>query len=133
MLRAGDAVVSLPGKHPAVVTEILTADGPAQEAPADRAVTVRLDRQIDVSRGDLFSSVESMPRVSQEIAADVCWFDPEPALMSQPYVLKQSVNSVRAKFQAIDRRIDVQSLQPEAAPPPTLEMNDVARVRLKIT
>jgi sulfate adenylyltransferase subunit 1 len=131
VLRVGDPIVSLPGKHVAEVVEILTADGPAKEAPADRAVTVRLDREIDVSRGDLFSSVDHQARVSQEIEADVCWFDPEPALMSQPYVLKQSVNSVRAKFQAIDHRIDVQSLQPEAAPA-TLEMNDIARVRLKV-
>jgi len=94
-------------------------------------VTMRLDREIDVSRGDLFSSVEHQARVSQEIEADVCWFDPEPALMSQPYVLKQNVNSVRTKFQAIEHRIDVQSLQPEAAPA-TLEMNDIARVRLKV-
>jgi sulfate adenylyltransferase large subunit len=131
VLRVGDPIVSLPGKHLAVVAEILTADGSIKEAPADRAVTVRLDREIDVSRGDLFSSVEHQARVSQEIEADVCWFDPEPALMSQPYVLKQSVNSVRTKFQQIEHRIDVQSLQPEAAPA-TLEMNDIARVRLKV-
>jgi sulfate adenylyltransferase large subunit len=131
VLRVGDPIVSLPGKHLAVIAEILTADGPIKEAPADRAVTVRLDREIDVSRGDLFSSVEHQAHVSQEIEADVCWFDPEPALMRQPYVLKQSVNSVRAKFQQIEHRIDVQSLQPEAAPP-TLEMNDIARVQLKV-
>jgi len=67
-----------------------------------------------------------MPRIAAP-HADVCWFDLS-RLMSQPYVLKQSVNSVRTKFQQIEHRIDVQSLQREAAP--ATEMNDIARVRL---
>jgi sulfate adenylyltransferase subunit 1 len=130
VLRVGDDIVSLPGGHRAVVAELLTAEGRLTEAPADRAVTVRLDREIDVSRGDLFSSLENAARVSQELVADLCWFDAEPALTSQPYLIKQGVQSVRAKFQGIDYRIDVESLGHLPAPP-TLEMNDIARVRFR--
>jgi sulfate adenylyltransferase subunit 1 len=131
VLRVGDPLVSLPSGYQARVAEILTADGATPEAPADRAVTVRLDREIDVSRGDLFSSVGTPARVSQEIMADLCWFDTHSALLSQPYLIKQSVNSVRAKFLGLVHRIDVQSLKTEVAPA-SLEMNDIARVRLKM-
>ena len=65
------------GTH-ARVTEILTADGPSQEAATDMAVTVRLDTEIDVSRGDLLASPAAAPRLSQDIEAEVCWFDTEP-------------------------------------------------------
>jgi sulfate adenylyltransferase subunit 1 len=130
VLRVGDAMVSLPGGHQAIIAEIVTPEGRLTEAPADRAVTVRLDRDIDVSRGDLFAPASAPARVGQEVVADVCWFDAEPALTSQPYLIKQGVNSVRAKFQGIDYRIDVESLG-QLPPPPTLGMNDIARVRFK--
>ncbi|MGE3177728.1 MAG: sulfate adenylyltransferase subunit 1, partial [Vicinamibacterales bacterium] len=83
VLRVGDTVVALPAGNRAQVAEILTADGPTPAAPADRPVTVRLDREIDVSRGDLFASADSPARVSQDITADVCWFDAEPAALSR--------------------------------------------------
>ena len=129
-LRIGDTIVSLPSGATATVAEILAADGPIEEAPADRAVTVRLDREIDVSRGDLFASPVHAPKVSQDIEADVCWFDGDPILPAQPYLIKQGVNAVRGKFVAFDHRIDVESL--ETVPSPRmLEMNDIARVRLR--
>jgi sulfate adenylyltransferase subunit 1 len=129
-LRVGDTIVSLPSGAQAKIAQIITADGPLEEAPADRPVTVRLDCEIDVSRGDLFVSPGNLPTVSQDIEADLCWFDTQPAVTSQPYLIKQGVNSVRAKFQGLDHRIDVESLKTVPAPK-TLEMNDIARVRLK--
>ncbi|MSQ59902.1 MAG: sulfate adenylyltransferase [Betaproteobacteria bacterium] len=129
-LRVGDTIVSLPSGAQAKIEEIVTAGGQLDEAPADRAVTVRLDREIDVSRGDMFVSAEGKPKVSQEIEADVCWFDAQPILISQPYLIKQGVNSVRAKFVGLEHRIDVETLK-TIPNPQTLEMNDIARVKLK--
>ncbi len=129
-LRVGDTIVSLPSGAEAKIAEIVTADGLLAQAPADRAVTVRLDRELDVSRGDLFVSAEGQPKVAQEIEADVCWFDREPILISQPYLIKQGVKSVRAKFVGLEHRIDVESLKTIPGPH-TLEMNDIARVKLK--
>ena len=129
-LRVGESIVSLPSGAFAKIAEIVTAGGQLNEAPADRAVTVRLDREIDVSRGDMFVSADGQPKVSQDIEADVCWFDGEPVHAAQPYLIKQGVNSVRAKFIALEHRIDVETLKTIPGPQ-TLEMNDIARVKLK--
>ncbi len=129
-LRVGDSIIALPSGAMAKIAEIVTADGRLSEAPADRAVTVRLDREIDVSRGDMFVSAQGQPKLSQDIEADVCWFDGEPILASQPYLIKQGVNSVRAKFVGLEHRIDVETLKTIPSPQ-TLEMNDIARVKLK--
>jgi len=64
---------------------------------------VRLDREIDVSRGDLFSSMDSTARVSQEIAADVCWLDPEPALLQHVRLVQPSY-SCRIRVITLARR-----------------------------
>jgi sulfate adenylyltransferase subunit 1 len=129
-LRVGDEVLGLPAGTRARVAEILTADGPLQEAATDMAVTVRLDTNIDVSRGDLLVAPSAAPRLSQDIDAEVCWFDTEPLLASRPYLIKHGGATVRARFAALEHRIDVDSLQ-LVERPESLAMNDIARVRLR--
>jgi len=128
-LAVGDEVVALPGGARARVAEILTADGPHDEAVADMAVTVRLDVDIDISRGDLLAGAADAPQLSRELQAEVCWFDAEPLAPTRPYLLKHGAATVRARFTALEHRIDVDTLRlvdrPEA-----LAMNDIARVRL---
>ncbi len=74
----GDEIVALPAGTRARVAQILTADGELDAAGADMAVTLRLDSEIDVSRGDLFAAPEAAPAAAQDIDAEVCWFDAEP-------------------------------------------------------
>jgi sulfate adenylyltransferase subunit 1 len=129
-LAVGDRVVALPSGASARVAELLSADGALAEAFADMAVTVRLDTQIDLSRGDTLTAPGSAPRLAQDIDAEVCWFDSEPLVPARPYLVKHGAATVRARFAALEHRIDVDTLrlidQPE-----TLCMNDIARVRLR--
>jgi sulfate adenylyltransferase large subunit len=129
-LRLGDELLALPARTRARVAEILTADGPLDEAAADMAVTVRLDSEIDLSRGDVLVAPGDVPRLSQDIDAEVCWFDPAPLVAARPYLIKQGGATVRARFAALEHRIDVDSLQPVERPE-SLAMNDIARVRLR--
>jgi bifunctional enzyme CysN/CysC len=129
-LAVGDEVVVLPARTRAHVAEILTADGPVQSAVADMAVTVRLDRELDISRGDLIASPVAVPTVSQDVDAELCWFDHEPLIQSRPYLVKHGGATVRARFVSLEHRIDVDTLR-LVDRPESLAINDIARVRLR--
>ncbi len=129
-MAVGDELIALPSGARARVAELLTADGPIEQAFADMAVTVRLDNEIDLSRGDLLAEPVAAPRVGQDIEAEVCWFDADPLVLSRTYLLKHGGASVRARFAGIEHRIDVDNLR-LVGTPESLSMNDIARVRLR--
>jgi sulfate adenylyltransferase large subunit len=128
-LAVGDEVIALPAGTRTRVAEILTADGPLDEAGTDMAVTLRLDTEIDLSRGDLLAGTSELPALSRDLTAEVCWFDAEPLVPARPYLVKHGGSTVRARFAALEHRIDVDTLR-LIERPETLSMNDIARVRL---
>jgi sulfate adenylyltransferase subunit 1 (EFTu-like GTPase family) len=111
------------------VAEILTADGTRDHAQADMAITLRLDSDLDICRGDLLAAPAAAPRLGREIDAEVCWFDGEPLAAGRPYLIKHGGTTVRARFAALEHRIDVDTLRPVQRPE-SLAMNDIARVRI---
>jgi sulfate adenylyltransferase subunit 1 len=129
-LHVGTEVIALPSRMHARVAEILGPNGPVESATADMAVTVRLDREIDLSRGDLLAAPDAAPATGQDIAAEVCWFDAEPLAPARPYLVKLGGATVRARFTALEHRIDVDTLRLVDGPE-SLSMNDIARVRLR--
>ena len=129
-LVPGAEVLALPSGARARVAEIVTADGTLGEAGPDRAVTLRLDREIDLSRGDLLVAPEAPPRLSNELEADVCWFDAAPLAAGRVYTLKRATTAVRARVESVEWRIDVRTLERTVADRP-LSMNDIARVRIR--
>ncbi|HZP87520.1 MAG TPA: GTP-binding protein [Burkholderiales bacterium] len=129
-LAVGDSVVAYPSRLSANVVEILTADGPIDHATADMAVTLRLDTEIDLSRGDLLAAPDAGPQLLQDLDAEVCWFDSEPLQSARTYLIKQGTAISRAKFASLEHRIDVDTLR-LIDRPDTLAMNDIARVRLR--
>jgi sulfate adenylyltransferase subunit 1 len=129
-IRVGDEVAVLPSGLSARIAAIVTADGALTEAAVDMAVTLRLDRDIDISRGDLIAQAGSLPAVTQDLDAEICWFDGEALDTARPYLLKHGTSTVKAKIAGIDHRIDVDSAQPVAATG-TLIMNDIGRVRVR--
>ena len=129
-VRVGDAVKVLPAGLDAKVEAILSPDGPVEAAGVDLAVTIRLDREIDISRGVWLVGRDSLPTVSQDVGAEICWFDTEPLDVSRAYLLKHGAATVKAKLQSIEHLVDVETAQPVAAKS-NLTMNEIARVRLR--
>ncbi|MBI1397832.1 MAG: sulfate adenylyltransferase [Betaproteobacteria bacterium] len=129
-VAVGDEVTVLPSGLTARVASILVVDRPADAARADMAVTIRLDRELDVSRGDVIASAVALPRVTQDLVAELCWFDAEPSDLSRPYLLKQATSTVKAKLTAIEHVVDVDTTRPMPAPA-SLAMNAIARVKLR--
>jgi len=128
-VRVGDTIAVLPARHSATVSDIVTLDGRLDEAAAPLSVTLLLDRQLDISRGDLFTHIEEPPQVSNRIVADVCWFGDSALDRSRRYLLKHGTQSVRVAIDGIEHKLDVNTLKRDGAV--TLQLNDIGRLRLK--
>jgi len=129
LIRPGDEVESLPSGRKSRVRSIATFDGDAPEAFPPMSVTLTLEDEIDLSRGDMLVSAVHPPRVSRHFDAMVVWFNTEPAELGKTYLLKHTSRTVRGKAAKIHYRVDVNSLEQQSAP--TLQMNDIAYVEFE--
>jgi sulfate adenylyltransferase large subunit len=129
VIRPGDPVVSLPSQQKSRVKSIVTFDGDAPEAFPPMSVTVTLDDEIDLSRGDMLVSPAHPPRVSRRFDAMVVWFNAEAAEPGKTYLLKHTSRTVRAKVLQFRYRVNVNTLVQESVS--SLQMNDIAYVELE--
>lgn len=131
VLRAGDRVMALPSRRETKVRRIVTWDGDLPAAAYPQSVTVELEDEIDLSRGEMLVSTdeEELPEVSRRLRAMVVWMHEEPLVVGRTYVAKQTTRTVRATVKAIRYRVDVGSL--EHAQADRLAMNEIAEVELE--
>jgi sulfate adenylyltransferase subunit 1 len=130
VLRTGDEVVILPAGRRSRIAAIETYDGPQPEAFPPQAVAVRLEDDLDVSRGDLLCRPHNRPAVTRDVEATLCWMSDAALTPGSRYVLKHTTRSVRAIVKKIRYRIDVESLARDEAAG-ELALNDIGRVHLR--
>jgi sulfate adenylyltransferase subunit 1 len=131
-LRPGAEVVALPAGLRARVTAVETLDGPLGAAPAGQAVSVRIDRELDLGRGDMLVAAESAPVPSRSFEADVCWLSDAPLRAGARLALKHATATVRAVIDEVVDRLDLAAPE-RAAAPAGLMLNDIGRVRLRVS
>ncbi len=129
-VSVGERIVALPSGVEAEVADIVTFGGSVATAAAPQSVTLLLDRQIDVSRGDLFAPAAAQPAVTRDIVAHLAWFSVEPLDARRRYLIKHTTQSVRAVIEAIDYRLDVNTLERRTGVA-AFGLNDIGRVRIK--
>ena len=129
VIRPGDPVVSLPSGRKSRVKSIVTFDGDAPEAFPPMSVTLTLEDEIDLSRGDMLVSPAHPPRVSRHFDAMVVWFNAEPTEPGKSYLLKHTTRTVRAKAIQFRYRVNVNTLAHE--PVSSLHMNDIGYVEFE--
>ena len=129
-LRLGDEVAVLPAGARTRIAGIDTYDGELEEALAPMSLTLRLEDELDVSRGELICHPDEAPVVARELEADVCWMAEQPLRAGSRYVLKHTSRQATAVVDAIDDLVEVHTLE-RVAPPEQLELNDIGRVRLR--
>ena len=129
-LRPGDAVVVLPGGQRSRLTSVETFDGPVDEASPSLSVTVRLDDELDVSRGDLIAPVDRAPDVVRELEATVCWFADAPLRAGDRFRLKHTTRMTPAQVASVDGRLDLGAMA--FAPAEELGTNDIGTARLVV-
>jgi sulfate adenylyltransferase large subunit len=129
-LARGDSVVVLPGGGESTIAAIDTYDGELEEALAPMSLTLLLEDELDISRGELICRPEEAAMVGRELEADVCWMSERSLRPGGRYVLKHTTRSATAIVDEISDRVDVHTLE-RAAGASELELNDIGRVRLR--
>ena len=130
-VQLGQTIRIEPNGLTAKVTEIITLKGEVTQAVAGEVITLRLDRDIDISRGDLFVDESSPLTPQKQLEATICWFDERPLNTARKYLLKHGTQTVFAKISEIESVLNVHTLEQESGAT-ALKMNDIARVRLSL-
>src|SRR5690606_27773182 len=130
-LKVGDQIVVLPSMTRSKIKSIHFADQRYRVAPRRSSVTLTLEDEVNVSRGDMLVKVGDLPRIDKELTATVSWMDADPLTLGGKYVVQHGVNKVLAKIDAIDHKIhpDYSGIEENVD---SLQMNDIAKLRLKL-
>ncbi len=125
----GDPVVIFPSGRRTRVAEICTFDGDLDFASAGQSVTLTLEDETDIIRGDVIASAENAPQTGTALEATLVWLHERPAKLHSRYRLKHNTRQHWAELKSIEHRININTLQKE--PTDTLEMNAIGLVRIE--
>ncbi len=129
VIRHGDDVLALPSGRRTRVRSIASYDGDLPEAFAPMSVTLQLEDEIDLSRGDMLVSPENGPRVSKRFRAMVVWLHETPLEVGRAYLVKHTARQTKIRALQIHHRVNVNTLEQEEAT--QLSMNDIASVEFE--
>ena len=129
-VNVGDTITALPSGKSSTVKEIVTFDGNLERAVAGQAVTITLNDEIDISRGNvLIRADQAVPSISRSVQATVVWMADQPLVIGKLYNIKIGTQTVPAKVTAINYRTNVNTL--EKAQVESLELNAIANVTVE--
>ncbi len=132
IFHVGDEVKIYPSE---LNTKIKTIDfykDSLQSAAKPQSVTITLEDDIDISRGDMIVNKNSLPKVSQDIDLMVCWFNERPLVPGGKYAIKHTTKDARCMIKEINYKVDVNTLEKDFEDK-KIEMNDIARIKIKTT
>lgn len=132
VFKPGDDVVVLPSGFSSKIKSIETLDGQLEEAFAPMSVTMQLEDDIDVSRGDMIVREHNRPNVGQDVDIMLCWLNQKPLAPNGKYALKHTSNDARCMVKNIQYKVDINTLH-RLEDDKKIEMNDIARVTLRVT
>lgn len=130
IFRPGEEVVVLPSGFQSRIREIWFGDQKLEEAFAPMSVTITLEDEIDISRGDILAKPNNQPHIDQDINLMLCWMNQRPVNLNSRFFLRHTTTEVRAILKEIQYKLDINSLH-RIENAGQLEMNDIARVRLR--
>lgn len=130
IVRKGDEIIALPSGKGSKVKSIVTFEGELEQAGPGQAITITLEDEIDVSRGDMLVHAESRPQVVDSVDAMLVWMAEEPMLPGKKYDIKRATSYVPGSIASITHRVDVNTLEEGAAS--SLQLNEIGRVRIAL-
>jgi len=128
-IGTGDAITVLPSGQTSRVRAVRTFDGAVERAQAPQSVTVVLEDQLDISRGEVLAQTTALPVVAREFDATLCWLATEPFNRSRRYLIKQGTRVVKALLGSPQYKVNVNTLDHE--PADTFALNDIGRISVK--
>jgi bifunctional enzyme CysN/CysC len=130
IVRKGDEIVVLPSQKKSRVKSIVTYDEELESAFTDMAITLTLEDEIDVSRGDMIVHSDNYPVVTDSFRATVVWMADQSMLVGKQYDFKFGTKAVMGRVATLKHRIDVNTL--EKGPAPTLELNEIGECDITV-
>jgi len=129
-IAVGEAVTVLPSGRSTRVKDVQIAGQSINHAICEQSVTLLLEDEIDISRGDMIVKADEAPEGQKQIEAMVCWLSEQPLDRARKYLIRHTTRDTKAMVAGIEYRIDVNSL--EWLPAEKLAMNDIAKVAFKL-
>jgi sulfate adenylyltransferase subunit 1 len=131
VVRKGDKVTVLPGGHSSSIRSIDTANGELDEAYAPMSVTLTLNDEIDISRGDMIVSNNKIAEATQDLDVMICWLTDKKLQLNGKYYLKHTTKEVRCVVKDVQYKVNISTL--ENIEDKTVGLNDIARLSLRTT
>lgn len=128
-VRPGEEVMALPSKMTSKIKEIITKDEHLEEAHPGDSITITLEDEIDISRGDMIVRKNNVPNVSNHFEAYLCWMTEEPMEMDKAYIINHTTRTAKVFIQDLVYRMNVDTIGREKAD--TLQLNEIGRVKLQ--
>ena len=132
VFKKNDEVVLLPSGFQSRIKSIQIFDNELEEAFAPMSVTMTLEDDLDVSRGDMIVRVKNQPEILQDIEMMVCWMGEKPLLSRGKYTIKHTTNEVRCIVKEILYKVDINSLHRDTEDK-SINCNDIARIAVRVT
>ena len=132
VFKKGDSVVALPSGLESKISGIHTLTGELEEAFPPQSVTITLEDDIDISRGDILVRSENRPEGQQDLDVMLCWLNANPPRPRAKYVIKHTTAEARAMITEIQYKMDINSLH-RLEEDKDIKMNDIARVKIRST
>ena len=130
IIRKGDEVMALPSRKTSHIKDIVTFDGSRDEAFAPLSVTLTLEDEIDVSRGDMLVRPGNVPKSEQKFDAMIVWMAEQPMIPGNQYLFKHTTKTVPGSFATLRYCVDVNTMHRQ--PSPALELNQIGRVNVSL-
>ena len=128
VIRKGDEIMALPSRKTSRVKSIVTYEGELDYAFCPQCVTITLEDEIDISRGEMLVRPNNLPFIGRHIQSKLVWMDEEPMDRSKQFFLKANTNTTRATISAIDYRIDVNTM--EHLEGKDFKLNEIGQVQI---
>jgi sulfate adenylyltransferase subunit 1 len=129
-VKVGDSITTLPSNEKATVKSILVGDKDSKEAVAGQAVTIQLDKEVDVSRGCVLTDDENLP-VAKYVTATFLWMDDEPLVLGKEYLVKLGTKKIPGMIKSIEYKIDVNTGDHIKAE--SIDKNEIAVCKVEFT
>tara|TARA_B100000674_G_scaffold183827_1_gene148918 strand:+ start:20 stop:1282 length:1263 start_codon:yes stop_codon:yes gene_type:complete len=132
VFKKGDEVVVLPSGFHSKIKSIDTFNGPIEKAFAPMSITLTLENEIDISRGDMIVRPNNQPKVDQDIDIMICWMSEKPLIHKGKYAIKHTSKEARCMVKEIKYKVDINSLHRNEEDK-EIKCNDIARISLRVT
>ena len=129
-VQRGDILMVQPSGRTACVEDIVTFDGSLASAVVGQSVTLVLDRDLDISRGDMLATAARPATLLTNLTADLCWLSEEPLDLNRKYSLKHTTRHVFARVTHINALLDINTQLKR--PADSLKLNDIAEVAINV-